>query len=325
MVDPLTGALKVKKGESWLNSFTPVITYLFRCNSDTTSLLSGTAIKAIVAYISDYVTKPGLKTYSIFDTIRCIFNRNSELINGSSDRKSSAHLLMTRIVNALTAKLEMESPMASMYLLGNLDHYTGHKFVNFYWRNYVTEAKSVWELPKEDELPAKVVLNKNLGKFVGLSNVQDYIHRPIIYANLSLYDWIRQSIKSKRTKKQLAEFNNKLEENANQCNQDFIDDDNDELDILANVLHLGGGEKEVEYETDESSLYNSSDEPSETEANDADANDPLNLGDDNAQYMYEDEHVKHEFLKSHPQFHTHQIHCIDEDNIIPNFLGGSLP
>ena len=69
MVDPLTGALMIKKGEPWLNTFTPLITYTLRCNTDTTSLLSGTAIKAIVAYVSDYVTKPGLKTYSIFDTI----------------------------------------------------------------------------------------------------------------------------------------------------------------------------------------------------------------------------------------------------------------
>ncbi|KAF8220143.1 hypothetical protein L208DRAFT_1160808, partial [Tricholoma matsutake] len=69
MVDPLTGALMIKKGESWLNTFTPLITYLLCCNTDTTSLLSGTAIKAIIVYVSDYVTKPGLKTYSIFDTI----------------------------------------------------------------------------------------------------------------------------------------------------------------------------------------------------------------------------------------------------------------
>jgi len=39
---------------------------------------------------------------------------------------------MTKIVNALIAKMEMGSPMASMYLLGNPDHYTGHKFVYFY-------------------------------------------------------------------------------------------------------------------------------------------------------------------------------------------------
>jgi len=35
MVDPLTGALRVKKGEAWLNTFTPVTSYLFRCNTDT--------------------------------------------------------------------------------------------------------------------------------------------------------------------------------------------------------------------------------------------------------------------------------------------------
>src|ERR1700691_5517444 len=64
-VDPKTGALNIKKGEIWINTFTPIVTFLLRCNSDVTSLLSGTAIKAIVAYISDYITKPGLKTYLV--------------------------------------------------------------------------------------------------------------------------------------------------------------------------------------------------------------------------------------------------------------------
>jgi hypothetical protein len=29
MVDPATGALKMKKGEAWINTFSPLITYLF--------------------------------------------------------------------------------------------------------------------------------------------------------------------------------------------------------------------------------------------------------------------------------------------------------
>ncbi|KAF8225924.1 hypothetical protein L208DRAFT_1304488 [Tricholoma matsutake] len=82
-----------------------------------------------------YITKPGLKTYSIFDTIRCVFDQNFELITDSTDRNSTSRSLMTKIVNALTAKMEIGSPMACMYLLGNPDHYTSHKFVNFYWRN----------------------------------------------------------------------------------------------------------------------------------------------------------------------------------------------
>ena len=28
-------------------------------------------------------------------------------------------------------------PMASLYLLGNPDHYASHKFVTVYWKNYV--------------------------------------------------------------------------------------------------------------------------------------------------------------------------------------------
>ena len=52
-IDPKTGALNIKKGEKWINTLTPIVTYLLRCNTDITSLLSGTAIKAIVAYVSD--------------------------------------------------------------------------------------------------------------------------------------------------------------------------------------------------------------------------------------------------------------------------------
>ncbi|KAF8581861.1 hypothetical protein K439DRAFT_1299545, partial [Ramaria rubella] len=41
-VDPKIGYIKLKKGEAWINTFTPIVTYLLRCNSDVTSLLSGT-------------------------------------------------------------------------------------------------------------------------------------------------------------------------------------------------------------------------------------------------------------------------------------------
>ncbi len=33
------------------------------CNTDVTSLSSGTAIKAVVLYISNYITKSSLKTH----------------------------------------------------------------------------------------------------------------------------------------------------------------------------------------------------------------------------------------------------------------------
>jgi len=168
----------MKKGERWINTLTPIVTFLLRCNSDVTSLLSGTAIKAIVAYISDYVTKPGLKTYIIFDTIRSVFAKSSEMLGGTQKRKDKARSLLTKIVNALTAKLEIGGPMASLYLLGNPDHYTDKNFVVFYWKSYVTEVLKAWK-QDGDVQSDKVILLKNVdGEFIGLSTVDDYIYRP---------------------------------------------------------------------------------------------------------------------------------------------------
>ncbi|KAJ7111113.1 hypothetical protein C8R44DRAFT_633493, partial [Mycena epipterygia] len=74
-VDPEDGAINVKKLEPMINCVTPDLTYCLRCNTDVTSLLSGTSIKAVVAYISDYVTKATLKLYHIFDTVSAIMRK----------------------------------------------------------------------------------------------------------------------------------------------------------------------------------------------------------------------------------------------------------
>ena len=74
-VDPETGSILLKKREPYINTVTPYLTYLLRCNTDVTSLLSGTAIKAVIAYTTEYVTKTSLKTHTVFDIIRCMMDR----------------------------------------------------------------------------------------------------------------------------------------------------------------------------------------------------------------------------------------------------------
>ena len=80
----------MKKSEPWINTITQVVTYLFRCNTDITCLLSGTAIKAVAMYVSDYITKSSLKTHTIFESIRSVFHKNSEMIGGSLRMKEKA-------------------------------------------------------------------------------------------------------------------------------------------------------------------------------------------------------------------------------------------
>ena len=128
MIDPKTGLIDIKKGEQLMNTISSTVTYLLRCNTDVTSLLSGTAIKAVIAHTPDYITKPTLKTYVVFDTIVSIFEKNSEMINGSINQREAAHHVLTPIVNSLIAKMKIGAPMVAMYLLSNPKHYTDHKF-----------------------------------------------------------------------------------------------------------------------------------------------------------------------------------------------------
>ena len=187
-----TGAVTMKKKESWINTFTHLVTYLFRCNTDVTSLASGTAIKGVIMYVSDYIVKSTLKTHVIFDSIRSVFQKNGEMIGGSLPTKEKARRFMTKVANILSAKAEMGAPMISMYLLGNPDHYTDHTFIPFYWQPYIQEAQRDFGLRSEDLAgPQKVAIIKKRGKIVGLSPVHDYIYRPQEAYNICLYDWMR--------------------------------------------------------------------------------------------------------------------------------------
>src|ERR1700677_4011905 len=317
-VDPQTCALNIKKGEAWINTFTPIVTYLLRCNSDVTSLLSGTAIKAIVAYVSDYITKPGLKTYSIFDTIRSVFDRNSEMLGGSLKRKEKARKLMTQIVNSLTAKLEIGGPMASLYLLGNPDHYTSHEFVPVYWKNYVREVLKSWTTDDSHmELhPEKVVLQKAKGVFVGVSTVYDYMYRPAIYEHVNLYEWCQMAKRVKipiDKQPDLSEGDDELNmldfEVKQPCKVPSVQKpDTVNLETEFDKLNIKDNEPAIEADVDDI-VDDSDSDDSDSESDNESDNDLDKL-----------------FLHDHPLYQTHWVQFNERrKNVVPNFVGGSLP
>ncbi|KAJ7164298.1 hypothetical protein C8R46DRAFT_863142, partial [Mycena filopes] len=91
---------------------------------------------------------------------------------------------MRKMVNSLSSKMEIGSPMASMYVLGNPDHYTSHKYTPFPWRSYVSET----------------------GRFIASSGVDDYRYRPAVFERVTLYEWIQCGDKKARTVKQKERF-----------------------------------------------------------------------------------------------------------------------
>jgi len=155
------------------------------------------------------------------------------MLSGSFTRKEKSRKLVTQMMNSLIAKSEMGSLMASMYLLGNPDHYTSHKFIPFFWRNfinYILNPSNANVLGEEEnkQNAEKVVITKNLkGKYVGYKAVLDYVHRPTVYNNLPLYTWIQTCEKCPIPK--IKNFNKEM---TNAISVEESENSEDELDLI---------------------------------------------------------------------------------------------
>ncbi|KAF5385898.1 hypothetical protein D9615_002210 [Tricholomella constricta] len=288
-VDPATGSLHIKKLESWINTFSSTVTYLFRCNTDVTSMRSGTAIKGVMHYVTKYVTKTSLKTHVIFDTVRTMFRKNAEVVGGSASCTDKARKLMTKIVNCLGVKTEMGSPMICMYLLQNPDHYTSHSFRTFYWQDFVREAMSAFPEHASSSLhpPEKVVLVKRNGRVIGLSHLYDYVYRATELESMCLYDWV-------------ARFHRIKGDNVTDMTsaQHLKVDAEEDKDISeCKVEHHNGGEWPE--------------------------------GGGGPAVKNNKKRAKstiHAFLPDHPLSTTHSTVCVDaKHGVVPNFAGRALP
>ena len=81
--------ISIKKHEPMLNTISPCITYL-RCNTDISSMLLGTTIKAVISYVTDYISKPILKTHQISATAYNVFDKNSKLDDNNPSHTDDA-------------------------------------------------------------------------------------------------------------------------------------------------------------------------------------------------------------------------------------------
>ena len=84
----------------------------------------------------------------MFQAVQNVFEQNTELLGNTSNYKGTTRAIITKVVNALTAALEIGGPMVSMYLLKHPDHYTSHQFRLCHWWGYVLEVMQTWNNSK---------------------------------------------------------------------------------------------------------------------------------------------------------------------------------
>jgi hypothetical protein len=324
------GRIEPRHMEPMMNSINPILTYVSRCNSDVTSLLSGTSVKAVISYVSDYISKVSLKSYQLFASVFQVFESSKDMLRGPEDNHERSRHLVRKMVNSLSTKMEIGSPMASMYVLGHPDHYASHIYVPFYWKSYVSHVKRYWasdDITQNDStiIEERVTIDRQNGKIVAGSLVDDYIYRPVIFERVTLYEWIQCANKQARTAQERKAFS-------------------DSVAWTSQLLFNQADSSHYMPITESTSTDNAFNDPSDSDSDYFDDIDDIYSDvfsesdwetDDETDIIIEKQNKfdkrahtgKHPFVFGHPRYETHSVSCdfSRTQSVIPNFIGGAIP
>lgn len=129
-IDPDTGHISMRRSDPWVNNFNEYLIAACRSNMDIKFIWSGSDAKALVYYITDYVTKTSL---SFYDTVSLVQKGITSLKSSwnQADNETlieKSRKLILRCYNALASQQELSGVQVASYLMSWGDHYTTHKF-----------------------------------------------------------------------------------------------------------------------------------------------------------------------------------------------------
>jgi hypothetical protein len=133
-IDPFTGEIIMRRSHPWINNFNEWFITACRSNMDVKFIWSGSDAKALVYYITDYVTKSSLSFYDMFalaqQGIKSIEQHRDTIISESAIEKSRR--LVLRCYNMIASHQEISGVQVASYLMNYGDHYTTHTFRNLF-------------------------------------------------------------------------------------------------------------------------------------------------------------------------------------------------
>ncbi|KAJ7476627.1 hypothetical protein FB451DRAFT_1033379, partial [Mycena latifolia] len=112
---------------------------------------SGPAAKAILYYITDYITKSQLQAHVAYAALELAVTKLGDFDPTASDLETRARKLLQRCAHSLISKQELSAQQVVSYLMDFEDHFTSHNYVNLYWTTSRARSGSYTFLPGDGQ------------------------------------------------------------------------------------------------------------------------------------------------------------------------------
>ncbi|CAF4499574.1 unnamed protein product [Rotaria sp. Silwood2] len=252
-IDPDTGHISMRRSDPWINNFNEYLIAACRSNMDVKFIWSGSDAKALVYYITDYVTKMSLSFHDTFALVQKSITSymNPSHQTGKVDAIEKSRKLVLRCYNTLASQQELSGVQVASYLMNWDDHYTTHKFQGVYLiqteRYLQTQLNELRSKQKSEDVTDDDVYDdeaidddnnneehfqiqstENDKKYVLINTRTDYQYRSDILNDMCLYDFVSALYKKKANAADLkylseaaASMNDKINEKGRPRNQRY--------------------------------------------------------------------------------------------------------
>ncbi|KAI0745899.1 hypothetical protein C8Q76DRAFT_577991, partial [Earliella scabrosa] len=205
VIDDETGSIMLRRLHPWIASYNDLIMFAVRSNMDIKHIGSGEGAKALIYYITDYITKANLPTELGLAALLYAINRTSEKYKGVSEwEKKSTAGAVTILINSMLSKQEMSHPQIMSYLVGGGDHYTSHRYRVLHFGAFertVTDRidvdndqddRSVRGAAVGRDNDENITLALGAGSISAINQQQDYVYRPSDseFVDMCLYEFV---------------------------------------------------------------------------------------------------------------------------------------
>ncbi|KAH9887379.1 hypothetical protein C8Q73DRAFT_610188, partial [Cubamyces lactineus] len=209
-LDDDSGAIVLRRLHPRIASYNDLVVFLMKCNMDLKFIGSGEAAKALLYYVTDYITKPSLPMYVGLSALSYAIQRSNEKFPSTSVPilSNRARGALTIAVNRMISRQEISHQQVMSYLVGGGDVYTSHTFRVLHWGTFDRWFKRTLDhqggvhdnqvASQQEEDTFVLTLDKS-GSISATNQQQDYIYRSTdpVFQNMSLYEFVGMTDKEK--------------------------------------------------------------------------------------------------------------------------------
>ena len=149
-----TGELCLRCLDGLVNNFNETILEAIRCNMDIKFIGSGPAVKAIIYYITNYITKSQLKTHVAYAALELATKKLGEYNPDDDEITIWAKKLLQKCAYSMISHQELSAQQVASYLMDYEDHFTSHQYRNLYWTTFEKHVNQ--EQPSPECYPSNI-------------------------------------------------------------------------------------------------------------------------------------------------------------------------